>query len=43
LEPRVTLAYIERALRYNFSFFAIVLTVDGLEPAWRPQEEPIEA
>lgn len=43
LEPRVALGYIERALRYNFGFYSIVLTVDGLEPAWRPQEEPIEA
>ncbi|PKL26473.1 MAG: hypothetical protein CVV47_00645 [Spirochaetae bacterium HGW-Spirochaetae-3] len=43
LEPRVALGYIERALRYNFSFFSIVLTVDGLEPAWRPREVPIGA
>lgn len=42
LEPRVALSYIERALRYNFAFYSIVLTVDGLEPSWRPQEEPLE-
>jgi len=33
-QPKVVLDYIERALRWNFPFYRIVLTVDGQEPSW---------
>lgn len=40
VEPRVALEYIDRALRWNFRFYDVRLTVEGLEPEW---ESVIEA
>lgn len=39
LSPRAALGYIERALRWNFPFLTTIITVDGLEPSWKPPEK----
>lgn len=34
LAPRLVMDYIRKSLAWNFPFKRIVLTIDGLEPAW---------
>jgi len=43
VEPRVALGYIERALRWNFRFRDVRMTVQGLEPDWATVNSPEEA
>lgn len=40
VQPKLVLDYIEHALKWNFPFFRIVLTVEGQEPSWIEFEVP---